>query len=181
MVQRPVPVTPSPGWEELQREVETALERSYVLMRDGGTGSTRRAHGGARSKTPRVRKTEPERQREQTSRPDRMVASTPGPTEQVGEDEQTSPEIPVVENRPIVERQSQDDTVREVVDSYMETLAKGTVGRYRLPPVTPPKYKVGGNWRCFLEEFKEMDDIIGGMLAKAQDNKAENQKFTEMR
>jgi len=32
-----------------------------------------------------------------------------------------------------------------------------------------------------LEEFKEMDDIIGGMLAKAQENRAENQKFTEMR
>ena len=32
-----------------------------------------------------------------------------------------------------------------------------------------------------LEEFKAMDDIIGGMLVKAAENKAETQKFTEIR
>ena len=50
--------------------------------------------------------------------------------------------------------------IHEVVDSYMETLAHGTVGRYRIPSVTPPKFKEGGNWRCFLEEFKEMVKIV---------------------
>ena len=36
------------------------------------------------------------------------------------------------------------------------TLAQGTVGKYRVQPVVLPKYKEGGNWQYFLEEFKEM-------------------------
>ena len=32
-----------------------------------------------------------------------------------------------------------------------------------------------------LEEFAEMDNIIGGMLAKAADNKAENEKIAGLR
>ena len=50
MAQVPEPVTQVSGWEQLQKEVESALERSYILMHQSGTGgqgSMRRAHRGA--------------------------------------------------------------------------------------------------------------------------------------
>ena len=53
-----------------------------------------------------------------------------------------------------------DESIREVVDSHFEKLAQGAVGKYRVPPMTPPKCKEGQNWRCFLEEFTEMVKII---------------------
>lgn len=42
------------------------------------------------------------------------------------------------------------------VDNYMTVLSQRNVGKYRISPVSPPKFKAGGDWRCFLAEFKEM-------------------------
>ena len=68
-------------------------------------------------------------------------ASTPSQTEETREDDQTSPGIPVLVKRPSVQRDGPDESIGEVVDSYMETLAQGTVG-YR----TQPKFKERGSW-----------------------------------
>ena len=73
-----------------------------------------------------------------TTGPDPVVRRILAQTEQTREDNQTSPEIPVVANRPSVQHHGSENSIREVVDSYMETLAQGTVERYRIPPVTPP-------------------------------------------
>ena len=54
------------------------------------------------------------------------------------------------------ERQTSDKTVREAVESYMDALSRNTAERCKMPPVDPPRYQVGGDWRCFLAEFKEM-------------------------
>ena len=70
-------------------------------------------------------------------------ASTPALTEQTREYDQMSPEISVIANG--LCSTSWPIGVCEVVHSYMETLAQGTVGRYRILPVTLPKFKKGGN------------------------------------
>ena len=46
------------------------------------------------------------------------------------------------------------ESVKDAVDGYMST--KTTQDRCRVPPVSPPKFEVGGDWRCFLDEFREM-------------------------
>ena len=46
------------------------------------------------------------------------------------------------------------DSVREAVDNYMTTRSSGE--RCKVPPVIPPKFVAGGDWRCFLADFEEM-------------------------
>ena len=48
------------------------------------------------------------------------------------------------------------DTIRMVVDSYADAMSRTTHDRYKIPAVSIPKFKVGGDWRCFLSEFKDM-------------------------
>ena len=48
------------------------------------------------------------------------------------------------------------ETIKMVLDSYSEVVSKATREKYKIPPVAIPKFKTGGDWRCFLAEFKEM-------------------------
>ena len=41
--------------------------------------------------------------------------------------------------------------VKDAVDCYMEALSRQSSSRYKIP-----KYKTGGNWRCFMADFKDI-------------------------
>ena len=48
------------------------------------------------------------------------------------------------------------EAIKLVLDSYADVVSRTTKERYKVPPVAIPKFKSGGDWRCFLAEFKEM-------------------------
>ena len=43
-----------------------------------------------------------------------------------------------------------------MVHSYLEDVSRNTGRGYAVPPVSPPKFSPGGDWRCFLSEFRDM-------------------------
>ena len=117
------------------------------------TGSTGIQTGGA---DPRVTVRQP--------RPDvrpkisGVVTSTPALSSPHRSTERTrassSPAMPRMrQNRP---EMFQDDTVRDLVHSYLDDMTRNTARGYAVPPVSPPKYSPGGDWKCFLSEFRDM-------------------------
>ena len=49
-----------------------------------------------------------------------------------------------------------EDTMRDLIQSCLEDMTKDDGKRYVVPPVNPPKYTPGGDWKCFLSEFNDM-------------------------
>ena len=49
-----------------------------------------------------------------------------------------------------------EDTVRDMVHGYLEDVSRQTGRGYVVPPVSPPKFSPGGDWNCFLSEFRDM-------------------------
>ena len=171
--------------ENLQNRIDTALERSDFLLREIGTRhrTSRRRRGREISSTP-LDGAQPDR--ESSSERRRLSPVVPrGSRGDSGTRRGTSLErrhlSPVV-SRELEETESNrgyeqvppedlsevgertgsllpEQTIREAVNSYMENLTHNTVGSFKVPPVEPPKYKVGGDWRCFLEEFREMIEL----------------------
>ena len=128
--------------------IESALDVSPVFL--GGPGMTRSRQS---QKQPRSGTSK----RSSSGRQDRSRSEgTPGPT---GVTTSTpkgisgSWELPPAgeSERPLQE------TVREAVDSYMQSMS--SLERCRVPPVNPPRYESGGDWRCFLAEFEEMVEL----------------------
>ena len=48
------------------------------------------------------------------------------------------------------------ETVKNAVDSSMEALSHQSSSWYKLPAVSVPRVKAGGDWRCFVSDFKDM-------------------------
>ena len=48
------------------------------------------------------------------------------------------------------------EAMRLFADRYAEAMAKSTRDKYKLPSMVTPKFKTGGDWHCFLSEFKDM-------------------------
>ena len=46
--------------------------------------------------------------------------------------------------------------VKLILDSYSDAVSKSSKEKYRVPPVAVPKFKAGGDWRCFLAEFRDL-------------------------
>ena len=117
------------------------------------TGSTGAQTGGADPRIT-VRQPRPETRR----RLDGVVTSTPGPASPHRSSDRTrassSPAMPRTrQNSPEL---FQGNTVRDLVHSYLEDVSRNTGKGYAVPPVSPPKFSPGGDWKCFLSEFRDM-------------------------
>ena len=150
--------------ESIQSQIDSALGRSQHLMRDLETSLDDWSHGGAKKKT--TRRTESSQVRENRRRalsgerrPGTDFLWTPDDVRRTGRDGVGTARADSASPDDIVSstvRQSPEQSVREAVESYMEALSQSTEVKCKVPPVDPPKFKIGGDWRCFLAEFKEM-------------------------
>ena len=46
--------------------------------------------------------------------------------------------------------------VERSLERCLQRHSRDMAGRIKLPPVVAPKYKAGGDWKCFLAEFRDM-------------------------
>ena len=160
--------------EELTSEIQTMLSSAYnpelmeIQTPDGQPHSSRREEyvpeSGYRTKSTGIEVGGTEAGR-QTGRPSPspdvrpkttgVVTSTPGFDRQIERNRASStPATPSSRwNRQAL---FPEDTVRDQVHSYLEDVSRNMGGRYPVRPVNPPKFSPGGDWRCFLAEFKDM-------------------------
>ena len=58
--------------------------------------------------------------------------------------------------RDVSDQADQQANIRNVMNELADTVAQNSIGKCKVPPVNLPKFEVGGDWRCFLAEFREM-------------------------
>ena len=139
--QRPTPeVYPSSSptatqMKDLQDRMKTMLEESHAFL--GGI-QAKALHEKGRPVSGRQDRGRP------VLRPSLRGMATSTPLETTGSLGETTERMPG--------RQLQDG--REAVDSYVSS--QSTTDRCRVPPMSPPKFEIGGDWRCFLAEFEDM-------------------------
>ena len=157
--------------EELSSEIQTILSHAYSPMVTDNREMRRRdrqefeTESGYRTRSARMETGSAEterRSRRQSQSPDvrGVVTSTPGidsHTEQ-GRASANPVEPGSQRSRPVL---FPEDTVRDMVHGYLEDVSRQTGRGYVVPPVSPPKFSPGGDWNCFLSEFRDMVRLAG--------------------
>ena len=142
------PITTDPG----KQDMSSHKRQGYDQESGYKTNSTGAQMGGARPKTT-TRQPREEVQRKVEG----VVTSTPGPAcphRQTARARSSSPAISSSrQNRPGL---FPEDTVRNMVHSYLEDVSRNIGRGYAVPPVSLPKFSLGGDWKCFLSEFRDM-------------------------
>ena len=148
--------------EELSSEIQTILSHPYSPMVTDNREIRRRerqefrSESGYRTRSAGMETGSAEterRSRRQSQSPDvrGVITSTPG----IDGQEQARANL----TEPGLQRSRTvlfpEDTVRDMVNGYLENASRQTGRGYTVPPISPPKFSPGGDWNCFLSEFRD--------------------------
>ena len=133
------------------QDVSSHERREYDPESGYRTGSTGTRTSGA---DPRITERQP--RHDVRRRVKGVVTSTPGLASSHTERARASSSPAMPRARQNGPELFPEDTVRDLVHSYLEDMTRNTGRGCTVPPVSPPRYSPGGDWKCFLSEFREM-------------------------
>ena len=151
--------------EDLHNQIDSAIQRSHQILRDMGVDPEEYEHRGRRlhrsvvTSTPvtnlsdrnqsrhRRRSVSEGRQSESS-----VFARTTSDTNQTRESSRTR----LSQTTDVKDQTSQQAGIRNMMNELVETFAQNPLEKCKVPPVNLPKFEIGGDWRCFLADFREM-------------------------
>ena len=153
--------------DALQNQIDSAINRSNHLLREMGADPNETERRGRRSKRTVVSSTPAENEssgrRLSSAGVERRRSVSEGRRDNGSvftrtlETESGVNETPQTQNSRRSDRQEQ--SIREAVENYLGTMTRNVSEKYKVPPIVLPKFEVGGDWRCFLTEFREMAEL----------------------